>query len=68
MESPSPVSNASPEEIAERYHRAREAQAVWCRYTLSERVRRLRGLWEEIEASRESLIRVLEEETGKPRA
>lgn len=62
------AANASVEEIAERYHRASEAQSVWAHYTLSERVNRLRGLWHEIQKSRGPLLELLHEETGKPSA
>lgn len=68
MTAPAAVSNASTEEIIERFARAREAQAVWSRYTLTERVRRLRALWSEIRKSRAALIRLIQEETGKPAA
>src|SRR5271170_2525906 len=62
------ISKASSEEVAERFVRAREAQSVWCRYTLTERVSRLRTLWAEIRHSSDSLIAVIQEETGKPSA
>lgn len=66
MNAPAAVAQTTEEEVAERFLRAREAQAVWCRYTLTERVRRLRALWAAILESRAGLIRVIREETGKP--
>lgn len=63
---PPPAGNTGLEVVREKAARAREAQAVWRRYTLTQRVERLRGLWSEVRASRERLIQVMHRETGKP--
>ena len=57
-----------PAEIAEKALRAREAQAVWRRYTITQRVERVREFWAELDSARERLIEVVQRETGKPAA
>jgi acyl-CoA reductase-like NAD-dependent aldehyde dehydrogenase len=61
-----PVMDASQKEIIERLSRAREAQRQWQRYTLSQRVDSLRGLWQVLQDNRDELVNVIREETGKP--
>ncbi|MBI3548376.1 MAG: aldehyde dehydrogenase family protein [Elusimicrobia bacterium] len=56
----------SKEQVQERAAAARQAQTVWARYTLSERVRRLRAVWAEIDAARPRIVETIREETGKP--
>lgn len=64
----SPVKNLHPAEVAERARKAREAQAVWARYSITQRVRALRGLWTHLMRERDRLTAVVHEETGKPLA
>lgn len=61
-----PLGNTPKEQVQERAALARQAQSVWSRYNLSERVRRLRAVWEKAEAARPKLIEVIHAETGKP--
>lgn len=63
---PPPAKNTPIEEVREKAARAREAQAHWRRYSLTQRVERLRAFWEELRASKERLISVMHRETGKP--
>lgn len=63
-----PVKNMHASEVAERAERARAAQAAWVRYTLTQRVRAVRGLWEVLQRERGRLIDLIHEETGKPLA
>lgn len=64
----SPVKNLHPAEVAERAQKARAAQAVWARYSITQRVRALRGLWAHLMRERDRLAGVIHEETGKPLA
>lgn len=64
----SPVKNMHPAEVAERAARARAAQASWARYTVTQRVRALRGLWDHLMRERGRLAGLIHEETGKPLA
>lgn len=57
-----------PAEVAERAERARAAQAAWARYSITQRVRALRGLWGHLMRERDRLAAVVHEETGKPLA
>jgi len=57
----------SPKEVAGRALAAREAQVQWGRYTLTQRVRAVRGFWRLLSAEKERLLSVIEEDTGKPR-
>lgn len=63
---PPPARNMSQEEVLRRAAAARAAQAVWRRYSLSERVDLLRAVWAELRARKPELLRVIHEETGKP--
>lgn len=65
---PSPVKNSPISEVSDRAERARAAQTAWLRYTLTQRVRAVRGLWQFLQREREKLIEVIYEETGKPKA
>ncbi|MBI5595267.1 MAG: aldehyde dehydrogenase family protein [Elusimicrobia bacterium] len=62
----SPVKNMDLAQVGERAERARAAQAAWLRYTLTQRVRAVRGLWQFLQRDRARLIEVIREETGKP--
>ena len=61
-----PVAELSADAVADRFVAAREAQAIWRRYTLTQRVERLRSFWSTLMADKERLAAVLHEETGKP--
>ncbi|MBI4422188.1 MAG: aldehyde dehydrogenase family protein [Elusimicrobia bacterium] len=63
---PAPAGCLSLEEVRARAARAREAQAVWRRYTITQRVERLRGFWRELQAAKPRLLEVVRRETGKP--
>ncbi len=63
---PPPARNMSGEDVARKADAAREASAVWRRYSLSERVDIIRALWREILGRKEELLRVVHDETGKP--
>ncbi|MFH1723247.1 MAG: aldehyde dehydrogenase family protein [Elusimicrobiota bacterium] len=60
------VRNHNPVEIAKIFSRARAAQDQWRRYSLTQRVRALRGLWSLVQDSRERVVSVVHGETGKP--
>ncbi|MBI4056129.1 MAG: aldehyde dehydrogenase family protein [Elusimicrobia bacterium] len=66
METISPIENSSLEEIEHKFHRTREASEIWKKYPLSERIRLLRLVWNQILKRKEDLIAVLHQETGKP--
>jgi acyl-CoA reductase-like NAD-dependent aldehyde dehydrogenase len=57
-----------PSDVAEAARKARAAQAVWARYTITQRVRALRALWAHLMRERGRLAAVIHEETGKPLA
>lgn len=57
-----------PADVAEAARKARAAQAVWARYTITQRVRALRALWAHLMRERARLVAVVHEETGKPLA
>jgi acyl-CoA reductase-like NAD-dependent aldehyde dehydrogenase len=63
---PPPARNMAAEEVSRKAHEARLAQALWRRYSLSERVDIIRALWREICDRREELLSVIHDETGKP--
>lgn len=65
---PPPVRNMTAEAVAEKAQAARQAQALWRRHTLTERVDIVRALWGELSARREEILRVVHDETGKPLA
>lgn len=65
---PPRAENMAAEEVARRAEAAREAAAVWRRYTISERVELIRALWKELLERKQELIRVVHLETGKPAA
>lgn len=58
--------NMGAEAVSEKAEGAREAAALWRRYSLTERVRILRKLWRELAARKDELLRVVHDETGKP--
>ena len=60
------IADLSADAVADRFVAAREAQAIWRRYTLTQRVERLRSFWSALMADKERLAAVLHEETGKP--
>jgi len=61
-----PIRDHTPEEVADRLARAREAQVHWRSYSLSQRVDHLRRFWEFLRKDRDRLIKVIHDETGKP--
>ena len=63
---PRKAKNAASEEIDTKVKRARVAAALWRATPLRERVRAVRGYWDEVLARKEELMRVFHEETGKP--
>lgn len=63
---PPKAENMTSAEVSRRAAAARTAQALWRRYTLSERVELVRALWKELSDRREELYRVVHLETGKP--
>jgi acyl-CoA reductase-like NAD-dependent aldehyde dehydrogenase len=63
-----PVHEQSTVEIDKAFLEAREAQRRWRRFTLTQRVDAIRGLWSFLLEEREALARVIHEETGKPQA
>ncbi|MBI5201695.1 MAG: aldehyde dehydrogenase family protein [Elusimicrobia bacterium] len=63
---PGPARNMALEDVRAKADKAREAQAQWRRYTLTQRVERVRGFWRELQASKDRLISVVHRETGKP--
>ncbi|MDE2290907.1 MAG: aldehyde dehydrogenase family protein [Elusimicrobia bacterium] len=63
-----PVKDMDAGEVAQRAERARAAQKVWLRYTMTQRVRAIRGLWASLARERERLVALVGEETGKPPA
>ncbi|MBI3299091.1 MAG: aldehyde dehydrogenase family protein [Elusimicrobia bacterium] len=63
-----PVKTMHAAEVAERASRAREAQGVWTRYSLTQRVRAIRGFWDALQRERGRLAALIHEETGKPMA
>lgn len=64
---PPPVQIQGPEDVEERVARARKAQAIWRRYSLSQRVYCLRKLWESLRKDEKSIVSIIQSETGKPR-
>jgi len=54
--------------LSESLARARRAQAAWRRYSLSQRVRALRGVWRMLQAEREALAGLIASESGRPQA
>ena len=60
------VRNPSPEEVQDRFARAREAQTHWRRHSLTQRVDALREFWRVLMRSRQRLTAVIRAETGKP--
>lgn len=56
----------STDEVFERAAQARASQELWRRYTLSERIQRLRDLWGEVLKAKTKLLHIVHEETGKP--
>ncbi|MBI3552616.1 MAG: aldehyde dehydrogenase family protein [Elusimicrobia bacterium] len=63
---PPPARNISSEEVAQKAAAARSAQALWRRYSLSERVDIIRSLWRQLLSKKAELLRVIHDETGKP--
>ncbi len=61
-----PVSDTSDEELNACVLRARKAQLLWRRYTLSQRIDCLRDFWRVLRKERGALIDVIRSETGKP--
>ena len=62
----SPIENLSSSEVARKAAQAREAARLWRGYSISQRVDLLRKVWKELDRRRDSLVRVIHEETGKP--
>lgn len=63
---PPPARNMTAEEVSRKAEAARHAASLWRRYSLTERVDLIRGLWRELESREEALLRVIHAETGKP--
>ncbi|MBI4349523.1 MAG: aldehyde dehydrogenase family protein [Elusimicrobia bacterium] len=63
---PPPAKNLPLESVREKAGLARDAQKLWRRYTLTQRVERVRGFWRELQASKDRLVAVVQRETGKP--
>jgi acyl-CoA reductase-like NAD-dependent aldehyde dehydrogenase len=60
--------NLSPSEISARVEKARAAQRIWAQVPLLERIRTIRRFWSFMQTRRDSVVRVMHEETGKPLA
>ncbi len=65
---PPKAENMAVDEVARRAEAARQAAAVWRRYSISERVELIRALWNELLSRKQELLKVVHLETGKPLA
>jgi len=57
-----------PDEVSSKAAQARLAQSAWRAVPIKERVRLVRRLWQRLDARKEEIFRIVNEETGKPPA